>query len=151
MKNDTKIINEITQKIEERACYGNPGPVAVDSGKFIDTNFLLIRRSDLPEVAISLQTGRGHTDGLTESSSGGNPDKLRKVAYQYLAIADFIDAKKDKEAKAKLQQQRWEAYSTIYPYQNMYTFDSFDYMRDTQINVQRAIDEIVKLRSQLAK
>lgn len=149
MKNDTKIIDEITQKIEERACYGNPGPVAVDSGKFIDTNFLLIRRSDLPTVAII--NGKGDLIHINEQASQGNTDTMRTIAYEYLAMADFVDAKASDAAEKELKKKRWEAYSTIYPYQNMYSFDSFDYMRDTQINVQRAIDEIVKLRNQLAK
>lgn len=151
MKNDNRIIDEITHKIEERACYGNPGPVAVESGKFIDENFVLIRRSDLPEVQISSHTGNGYTDGIHETASGGNPEKMRKIAYQYLALADFIDAKKTTEAEQKLRRQRWEAYETVYPYQNMYTFESFDYKEHTPVNIQRAIDEIVKLRDRLAK
>lgn len=151
MKNDNRIIDEITHKIEERACYGNPGPVAVESGKFIDENFVLIRRSDLPKVEVSIHTGRAYTDAINETASGGDPEKMRNLAYQYLAMADFIDSKKDKEAELKLQHQRWNAYLAIYPNQNMYTFDSFDYMRDTQISIRRAIDEIVKLRNELAK
>lgn len=115
MTNSTKIINEITQKIEERACYDNPGPAAVESGKFIDENFVLIRRSDLPKVEISQYTGRGTTISINEATLGGDPGRMRRLAYQYLAMADFIDAKKDKEAEEKLNADRFRVFKQIMP------------------------------------
>lgn len=149
MKNDSKIIDEITQKIEERACYGNPGPVAVESGKFIDENFVLIRRSDLPKVAPSPHTGRGITSILNECASGGDPEKMRNLAHHYLAMADFVDSKKDKEAEEKLNADRYRIFMQLVPHSPA-TLSNFMW-NNCLPTTRNAITRILELESQLAK
>lgn len=153
MKNATKIIDSIVQTIEVKNLYSNPGPAAKSAGVEIDDSYIVIPRSDLPKITFGY-LGDGGTPQLTHinaNASKGNTSVMREIAYEYLAMADYLDGKKAEGETLKLRTAQWEAYSTIYPHQNMYEFETFDYKDNTQVNIQRAIDEIVKLRAQLDK
>lgn len=118
MKNNATDINTIVSKIEERGCYSNPGPAARESGEFIDEKFVVIPRSLLPGAAIG-GDGVATSQGISEYALGGNTGSMRRHAYAYLALADFLD---DREAKAgalkaekKLKEERFRIFKVLYP------------------------------------
>lgn len=148
MKNDTKTVNEMVSTIEEKACYNNPGEAAKEAVAEFDADYVIIPRSVLP-IVTRTSTGMARLPNMTEHAALGSTSEMRRIAYEYLAMADYLDDKKEDAAAQKLRKAQWEAYSTIYPYQNMYEFETFDYKENTQVNIQRAIDEIVKLRAQI--
>lgn len=150
MENKAVYLNEIITVIETLACTNNPGPTAVEAVKHIDKHFMLIYRTlDLPKVEIS-PSGTGRLPHITEAASKGDTKVMRELAYEYLAMADFVDAKKAKDEDLKLKTARWNAYKVLYPYQNMWTFGTFNY-DELESVPKRAINEIVNLRSQLDK
>jgi hypothetical protein len=150
LENKKQYLNEITTVIETLACTNNPGPTAVEAAKHIDKHFHLIYRTlDLPKVEIG-PSGIGRLSHITEGASKGDTKVMRELAYEYLAMADFVDAKRNKEQDMKLRTDRWNAYKILYPYQNMWTLGTFNY-EDLDPLPKRAIDEIVRLRSQLDK
>lgn len=148
MKNSTKTVSELISTIEEKACYNNPGPAAKAAVAEIDADYIIIPRSELP-TPFKSSTGTAVLTHINEYASKGDRNVMRKIAYEYLAMADYLDDKRADEESQKLRTAQWEAYSTIYPHQNMYEFETFDYKENTQVNIQRAIDEIVKLRAQI--
>lgn len=148
MKNATKIIDEIVSTIEEKACYNNPGPAAREAVAEMDEDYIIIPRSGLPKITYS-SVGTPSLTRISARASNGDTTEMRSLAYEYLTMADYLDDKKAEGETLKLRTAQWEAYSTIFPYQNMYEFDTFDYKVNTQVNTQRAIDEIVKLRAQI--
>lgn len=149
MANRKADLDEITSVIEELGCTNNPGPTAVESAKIIDRSFLVIPKNQLPKVEIS-PSGNGRLPHITEAASKGDTKVMRELAYEYLAMADFVDAKKAKDEDLKLKTARWNAYKVLYPYQNMWTLGTFNY-DDLDALPKRAINEIVNLRSQLDK
>lgn len=149
MENKKKYLNEIITVIEDLACYNNPGPTATKAAARIDLEYVLIPKTDMPTVEIS-PSGTGRLPHITEAASKGDTKVMRELAYEYLAMADFVDAKKAKDEDLKLKTARWNAYKVLYPYQNMWTFGTFNYEELDSVP-KRAIDEIVKLRTQLDK
>lgn len=149
MDNNPKYLNGIRSVIGHKVYDRSPAEVADEIVALIDQSYFLILQDDLPEVELNSHL-RGKLKNISEFSCDGDPEKLRKLGYEYLSMADFLGQKKTLE-EDKLRRARWDAYSTLYPYQNMYEFETFDYMVNTQVNIQRAIDEIVKLRAQLDK
>ena len=160
MKNDPKEINLIVSKIEELACYDNPGPTAVKAGEYIDETYLLIPREELPAVTYGTlddafgeaPKGRimhGQHTALTESVLSGDTKRMREVAYQYLSMAEFVDDKVEKAKEAKLNGLRAEAWNEIHP-GSFWTADNFNWA-GVDATERAAINAIVKLKLQLAK
>lgn len=149
MANRKADLDEIVSVIEELACTNNPGPTAVEAVKIIDRSFHLIPKNYLPKVETS-PSGFGRLPHITEGASKGDTKVMRELAYEYLAMADYVDAKKAKDEDLKLTTARWNAYKVLYPYQNIWTLGTFNY-DDLDSVPKRAVDEIVKLRAQIDK
>jgi hypothetical protein len=120
---------------------------AVDS---IDSNYLLIPKFLFPKIRFKPFTGTAELDHITEDASKGNTTTMRELAYEYLAMADYVDNKKIEAENLKLNTQRWDAYNVLFPYQNMYTLETFNYDALDPVP-KRAIEEIARLRAELDK
>lgn len=158
MKNDQRELDLITQTIEEKACYANPGPTAVASVKFIDETYLLIPRDDLPVVSFGVlddayggpQVAR--IENITENVYSGDTEKMKKLAFQYLAMASYVSGKQSLEEEKALTSLRVEAWKLLHPLSNVNDSDLTPTHYDQLIGKdKRAIDAIVDLKRQLAE
>lgn len=151
MENKKHYLEEISTVVETLLLTHDYKDAAVEAAKHIDKHFFLIYRTlDLPKVETS-PSGTGRLPHITEAASKGDTKTMRELAFEYLAMAEYVDKKKAKDEDMKLKTARFNAYKAIFPYQNMHTLGSFDYERDLNQPIQRAVDEIVKLRIQLDK
>lgn len=152
MKNNATTINTIVSKIEERGCYGTPGPAARESGEFIDEKFIVIPRSELPIPTVDMD-GDASVGVVTEYGFGGNTKAMRQRAHQYLAMADYLDdreaQKKAARAETKLKEDRYRVFKQINP-EAVATLEKFTW-ETCQPVTQKAINRILELESQLAK
>lgn len=145
MKNKTDHVNNVKRIIGKADGWqGVQG-----STDEISNTYLLIPKFLFPKVYLS-ENNRGTLSRINEFTSGGNPEDMRKMAYEYLAMADYIDTKKEQEG-LKLKEAQFAAYNHLFPYQNLYdTIDDFNYATlDLKVSERRAIDEIVRLKSQI--
>ncbi len=159
MKNDQRELDLITQTIEEKACYANPGPTAVASVKFIDETYILIPRDDLPVVNFgTLDDAFGgapqlaRIENITENVYEGDTEKMRWLAYQYLAMASYVSGKQSLEEEKALTKLRVEAWKMLHPQSNVIDSDLTPDHYDLLIGKdKRALDAIVDLKRQLAE
>lgn len=152
MKNNSHVIDTIVSKIEQEACYNNPGPTAVAAGKFIDEGYIVIPRAYLPEP--QLRNNCDATVGLiNEHTLGGDTTAMRRRAYNFLSMADYLDDRNEKERKEKdakkLNEDRYRVFKTIVPHSEV-SLEKFTY-ETCMISTQNAIKLILDLESQLAK
>lgn len=159
MKNDQRELDLITQTIEEKACYANPGPVAVASAKFIDETYILIPREALPAVnfgsldeAIANGGGTARIANITENVYEGDTEKMRTLAFQYLAMASYVESKKAKAEEQELTALRVEAWNIIHPQSQCTATDlSPAIFKDLSASDKNAINAIINLKRQLAE
>lgn len=155
MTNDPQDLSLIIQKIEELACHNNPGPAAEKAVAFIDETYILIPREELPEVTFGNlddafdgpQVGR--ILNITENVYDGDTEKMRKLAFQYLSMAEYVDQKKHAAEEAALNVLRAEAWNAIHPGSFM-SAERFNWLGCDRTEKQ-AINAIVDLKLQLAK
>lgn len=153
--NSQKDLNLIISRIENEACYNNPGPAAESAVKWVDEEYVLIPRETLPVVEHpSLDDALGgdttvRLKNITETAFGGDYKKMRDLGLQYLVMADHIENKVQKEVESKLRLERFRAYNLIHP-NNVSSIDNvnFDSLSTTDKN---AINVILDLKAQLAK
>jgi hypothetical protein len=161
LTNPQSDINLIVQKIEELACHNNPGPTAVKAGEFIDETYLLIPREELPSVTFGTvddaygggepkgRIMKGKHTALTEHVLSGDTKRMREVAYEYLAMAEYVDQKKKQAEEAELNKLRAEAWNEIHP-GSLMRADQFHWQGVDKVE-RNAIEAIVKLKLRLAK
>ena len=145
MENNPKIVKRIEEIIEELACYNNPGPAAVKAAHIINDDYLLIPETDLPVVEVT--GSRAHTDTLTEYVCDGNTEAMRKKAYQYLAMAEYVDRhRKTKEAE-ELAANRLEVWRELnpLPFGSIYFKENWKW-ENLKTSEKKAIDLILDLR-----
>lgn len=155
MKNPKKDLNLIISKIEEEACYKNPGPAATAAVEWADDEFVLIPRETLPVIehpslddALGGDTAARLTN-ITEKAFGGDYKKMRDLGLQYLVMADFIENKAHKAAEEKIRLEKFRAYNLLYP-ANIKSIDKIDFDSLSAAD-QNAINVILDLKAQLAK
>jgi hypothetical protein len=155
LKNNEQDLDLIVKEIERLACHNNPGPTAELAVSFIDETYVLIPREELPAVTFGTlddayggpQVGR--ILNITENIYEGDTDKMRKLAYQYLSMAEFVDEKKHKESEAKLNVLRAEAWNLLHPGSFMEAHE-FHWLGCDKTE-KNAINAIVELKLELAK
>lgn len=148
MENNPKIVKRIEEIIEELACYNNPGPTAVRAANIIVGEFILVPKIDLPSVDV--RNGKAHLESVSEWVCKGDTDRMRDMAYQYLAMAEYVDMnQKNKEAE-ELAARRLEVWKELNPlpfdadyYAERWTWDSL------KSSERRSIDMILDLRSKI--
>lgn len=152
MKNNATDISTIVSKIEERGCYSNRGPAARESGQFIDETFIVIPRSELPNVSVD-HDGDASVQGVTEYALGGNTGSMRRHAYGFLAMADFLDDREEKagalKAEKKLKEDRYRVFKILYP-ETPILVEKFTW-ETCFPPTQNAITRILDLEARLAK
>lgn len=154
MKNDPQELQLIIEEIEREACHNNPGPTAEAAAKFIDNTYVLIPREELPTVTFgTLDDAYGpqvaRVENVTEKVYNGDTDKMRKLAYQYLVIADYVAEKQHTAKEAELNILRAEAWNLIHPGSSL-TAETFSWLGCDRTE-KSAINAIIDLKLQLAK
>ena len=116
MNNSKKNIDRITEHAIHAAVVGN-GMAAEETARRIDSEFILIRRSDLPKVEQKYNHSRACEipHARTASYFGGDYDRYFQRALDYLAIAQVAANEKAQQAERELAGKREEAYRMLYP------------------------------------
>jgi hypothetical protein len=158
LKNDQRELDLIASTIEQKACYANPGVAAEASAKFIDETYILIPRDSLPTVNFGILDDAfngpqlARVNNITENVYDGDTEKMKNLAFQYLAMASYVSGKKVLEEEKAHTDLRVDAWNTLHP-QSMCTAKDIapDLFKEISPKDQRAINAIVDLKIQLAE
>lgn len=108
MENKEAHLSNVKRIIENAQGWMGVQPALAD----IDRSYLLIPKAILPVIGTNGTTSLIY---VNETSGNGDPAVMRKMAYEYLALAEHVDRKKEIEAAAKLKERQYEAFKMLYP------------------------------------
>lgn len=142
MKNKQEHINNVKTIVKKSSQMSNGSDNAALE---IDAQYLLIPKFLFPKPTVN-SNGNATLTRINERDRKGDSGEMRKLAYEYLAMADYVDHKKIEEAKA-LKKRQFEAFKLLYP-TSAITEGNFNY--DAQVAIeQRAIDVVSNLLYQI--
>lgn len=133
MKNNNNDLNLIIAEIEELACSNNPGPTATRAVDMIDETYVLIPREILPTITFGTLddalsgSGYARVDNLTEAVYDGDTAKMRKLAYQYLVMADYVEQKVAKEQIDRAKSRRYKIFKELFPENHTTLLETFEW------------------------
>lgn len=134
MTNSKKDIDKVTEHALHAAVVGN-GKAAEEAARRIDSEFILIKRSDLPAVVFNQFYGTHKA-----RSASYNPKTSAEVywsrALDFLSIAQHAEVEEGKQEERELAGKRDEAYRMLYPKAApLWSYSDLSDMSKAQIDV----------------